>query len=681
VVLILLVLGPSPAHSQADTTQTAPDTTQRRPPPDTTTQEARAQLDPLRFAPARYGTPVLDSLPANTIHVGLEHMLAQRPGSFLYNMGAVAWPHGWSTEGLPPHRTRLWLNGHPYNDPITGRPRYDLLPTAFLASPRIGTDPGGAPVGVHATWREYPPRRPVTELRFRRDSNGLKSIETTHSQKRRIEGLGPPGQLQVSFGYGGRTTAGVYDGSDLRRERRIWGRVRYQTNDWAVELSDVSSRHRIGAHGGVEPSGPTFNSIYVLPPASDDTRMPTARRRTFRNDLTARVRGPLLPDPGMGTMGPASLSATWTAHTFAFLPGSRERGAADTMWSTRLNGGHVALQQPLRLGRHALSLEARGSLWRVADGTVPQIDGSRWNAHLALRDSVRLGALDLALDAGWHAAQRRQSPSAAAHGTYTAGPWTLSAGLTATSPPSAWMEEVGYQDFVQPPEDGPSGRGGFLVKGRAGVEASFGTVDVGVEGFAHRIRNAVDLYAAGDTTQAAQVAVRRTSSPVYRAGATLLLGWRREARRGLYLRGSATTQRTLNADASQLHTRLSRTLPLVHGSARLGARFVFFQDLVTDLFVQARGWSSMNSRWFHPPTGRFAVPPANAPIPPVPRQQLGPSGTVDVHAEARLRGATLFFTFENVQAGTGVQPGTFVVPVYPLPARQFRFGVYWPLFN
>jgi hypothetical protein len=65
----------------------------------------------------------------------------------------------------------------------------------------------------------------------------------------------------------------------------------------------------------------------------------------------------------------------------------------------------------------------------------------------------------------------------------------------------------------------------------------------------------------------------------------------------------------------------------------------------------------------------------------VPGQQLGPSGTVDVHAETRLRGATLFFTFENVQAGTGVQPGTFVVPVYPLPARQFRFGVYWPIFN
>jgi hypothetical protein len=244
------------------------------------------------------------------------------------------------------------------------------------------------------------------------------------------------------------------------------------------------------------------------------------------------------------------------------------------------------------------------------------------------------------------------------------------------------MEEVGFQDFVQPLEDGPSGVARSLVKGKVGVEASFGSVEVGVEGFAHHIRNAVDLYAVGgDTTQAAQVAARRTPSPVYRAGATLSLGWRRGARRGLYLRGSATAQRTLNADASRLHARLSRTLPLVHGSARLGARFVFFQDLVTDLFVQARGWSTMNSRWFHPPTGRFAVPPLDAPIPPVPGQQLGPSGTVDVHAETRLRGATLFFTFENIQAGTGVQPGTFVVPVYPLPARQFRFGVYWPIFN
>jgi hypothetical protein len=100
----------------------------------------------------------------------------------------------------------------------------------------------------------------------------------------------------------------------------------------------------------------------------------------------------------------------------------------------------------------------------------------------------------------------------------------------------------------------------------------------------------------------------------------------------------------------------------------------------------------MNSRWFHPPTGRLVVPPATTPVPARGAGgQAGPSGTVDVHAEIKLRGATLFFTFENVQstfAPTGsvqrqasLVPGTYVVPVYPLPARQFRFGVHWPIFD
>jgi hypothetical protein len=69
----------------------------------------------------------------------------------------------------------------------------------------------------------------------------------------------------------------------------------------------------------------------------------------------------------------------------------------------------------------------------------------------------------------------------------------------------------------------------------------------------------------------------------------------------------------------------------------------------------------------------------------------GPNGTVDVRAEIKLRGATLFFSLENAhvsfkQPGSferqaTLQSGTFTVPVYPLPARQFRFGVHWPIFD
>jgi hypothetical protein len=605
-------------------------------------------------------------------------MLAQRPGSFLYDLGAVGWPHGWSPDGLAPHRTSLWIEGRPYNDPLLGRPRFDLLPPAFLNPPRISGAPDGRPVGVHTSWRDYDRTRPVTELRFRRDSNGLQAIEVGHSQKRRLSVGDSPGVLQLSFGFGGRATEGAYAGSDLRSERRLWGRLQYQRNDWGASLSDLSSRHRIGAHGGVEPPGDTFESIYILPPAADNVRNAGARRRTFRNDLTARAWGPLVP----GTDSPTTLSGTWSVNTFDFEAGGGGSFSSsdDTTWTVKTTGGHLSAHQSLTLGSHALTLNARGEWWRVARTNVPQLHGTRWGAHATVRDSVQMGATRLVLDAGWHATDAQQSPSLAAQVERTIGHTHLTASAQLTEQRPAWIEEAGFADTVLPgvlPD-----RANRTLKGTLGARRRLGPVEFGVKAFAHQIQNGVDLYAPANASALADtVAARPLPSPLRRAGATLSLDWRQAADRGLYATGEVTAQHTLNTDGSARRERLARTLPAVHGRGRLGARFVFFEDLITDLYVQARGWTDMNSRWFHPPTGRMVVPPLDPPVPAAPTVRLGPSGTVDAHAEVTLRGATMFFTFENIQAGTDLQPGTFVVPVYPLPARKFRFGVFWPIFD
>jgi hypothetical protein len=96
----------------------------------------------------------------------------------------------------------------------------------------------------------------------------------------------------------------------------------------------------------------------------------------------------------------------------------------------------------------------------------------------------------------------------------------------------------------------------------------------------------------------------------------------------------------------------------------------------------------MNSRLFHPPTGRLVVPSQNEPVRGFPGARVGPSYTIDVQAQAVLMGAKLFFSFENVQSAQIIDPpsarpqvGTFISPLYPLPPLQFRFGVHWPLFD
>ena len=700
--LLLAVVGaagPSSAHGQADTTGVAPDTAAVAPAdtvragPDSTAaarpDTAAVPDDPRRFRAPAYGRPPIDSLPVLTPLVGVEHIVAQQPGSFLYDLGAVGWPHGWSASGLGPHRSRLWLDGHSYNSPLTGRARFDLLPPSFLKRPGTGVDPGGGGVGVHASWRDYDSLRPITEIRYRRDSNGQQAIEVAHSQKHQLSLFGAPGIFQATLGYGGRATDGAYVGSDLRRERRIWGRLRYQRDEWAVELSDLSARHRIGAHSGVvPPAGSPFGAIYFLPRCEACSQGTEARRRTFRNDLTARARVPLLP----GLDAPTTLSATWTSNTFDFAP-----SAADTTWTVRMNGGHGQVRQSFALGPHALNVEARGSLWGVGDSNVLAAGATRWSAHALARDSVRVGGTSLVADLGWHATSDQQYPSASLQLERPLGPVQGSASIAATGQRLSWFETAGFPGFVEPLPRASPALFGRVLRGRVGLEAQLGTLDLGLEAFAHQVRDAVDLYAPPVAPEqrlasADSVTARATATPVRRAGATMTFGWRRDADRGLYLSGSATALRTLSAGASERQTRLARTLPTVYGRGRIGARFVFFVDLITDLYVQARGWTGMNSRWFHPATGRLVVPPANTPVPSRGAGvQAGPSGTVDVHAEIKLRGATLFFTFENVQstfapAGsvqrqTALVPGTFVVPVYPLPARQFRFGVHWPIFD
>lgn len=683
VAMSWLVLLPPPTFGQVDTTDVArPDTTVR-PPPDSLrgrSQQAQESLRPLSFAPFSYGHAVTDSIPGRLPHVSVEQILGETPSSFLYDLGPAGWPHGWSHRGLAPHRAHLWLDGLPFDDPLTGRPRFELLPPSFLEPPRVGLDPGGGGVGVHTSWRDYAPKHPVTELRYRRDSNGLHAIEAAHSQKRRLDLFGPPGVLHLTFGYGGRKANGVYSGSALRRERRIWGRLRYQTNEWAVELSDRSSRYRVGAHGGVRPPGARFASIYALPVAATSVDNPRARRLTFRNDLVGRVRGPLVP----GFKQPTELAASWTSNTFDF---QTDFATSDTTWTARLNGAHTYVHQAMSVGGHNLIANLRASLWGVGQTNVPELDGSREEIHLLLRDSLRLGSSDLVLDLGGHRASDRWYPSAGVQIDRDAPGLALSASVELSGQRTSWIEEDGFAGLVEPLPAGTPTASNRLVQGTVGVGTNPGPFDFRLQGFAHQIQNAVDLYASVRDDRgrrmptADTVLARRTEEPVRRAGATLSLGWRRDARRGLYATGHGTILQLLNANATSRHVRLARTLPTVFGQLRVGARFVIFEDLITDLYVRGRAWSVMNSRWFHPATGRLAVPPRQNPIPAAPGRRIGPSGTIDVRAEAQLRGATLFFTYENVQANTGLQNGTFLVPVYPLPAQQFRFGVFWPIFN
>lgn len=701
-------------------------------------RRARQPLDPVAFRRLAYGTALLDSLPIRTRFIDMGEIVAEAPGAFVYDLGAEGWPDGVSLRGFAPHRADVFFNGHPFRDPFTGRPRLDLLPPEYLAVPRLGPSrTGTAPVALYTQVRAYDVRRPLTEIRYRRDNFSMQGVTVTHTQQRRLNLLGFPGLLQVTGGFGGRATDNAYPNDDLRVQRRLFARALYRQNDWSVEVYDLASRHRMGAHGGVQvPTGAPFDVVYNAPLA--DVQRSRARRQTIRNDLGVILRAPLLapllpsatppaPDsvradpaparPEGTTRAPAAtedqtrdgrplttVSAAWTEHSFRYRDPSVTDRVVEDGPNERLSAGlkmnafHGRVEQPVivrapaRLGgtRHDVLVTLAGTLARRQASRAMGPAATRYDAHLAVRDSTALGPARLVATGGLHATSEVAFvPSANVRATVPLGRVGPLRRLAAfghvrrAEQARPWMATDGFRGLVLPLPPGDRDRDGAVVEIEAGARGHLATplgpLDLRLSAFAHQISDALDFVATdADTTIQAVVA----DAPVRRAGATLAVGLRRDARRGLYLTTEVTATELLSASA---HPRRQGVLPQAFGSATLGARVLLFRrDLDLDAFVRVRGWSRVRSRVFHAPTGLFALPQ-----PPPPEVAgtaadvgaFGPDGVLDVWLEGRIRGATIYVGYLNALSGTNVQPGVTVVPVYPLLAQQFRIGVFWPILN
>ncbi|SHK35329.1 putative porin [Rhodothermus profundi] len=609
---------------------------------------------PVGFRQISWGTAVSDTLPARLALLHLTDLLGRLPGTFTYAFRLLGWPEGWSPDGLPPHLVGLRLDGHPFNDPVTGRPAYELLPLFFLSPVRMGAAVDQAPLTVFTELRPYGVPRPLTELRYRTGGDGLQSIMALHVQNRRQSLRGRPGLLQLLFGYGGHAMQGAYPGSRLRRGRQVLVRLRYQQHDWALTLINLHNRSRVGAHGGVLPHpGQAFETIYE--PFGAAVRYPSARRQTIRNDLavTLRVRTGL-------TRAPLTVSAYWTAQTFRYRNPELDTVAAHTdrygfyleqtlagiIW--RLEGVWDWLRQPQATATDARWTRARMRLL-AADTLWQRTWYLAWNGQV-FRQEKRIGAeATLALGR----AKGRWRP-------------LLQMGLHHPEPP--WVFRTGWGELLQPCV---ACSGGRVVRIKLGVQHAVGSFRGRVEGFMMRLEEVPDLYAVGrgDTVQ-----VQALKAGLVHGGVTVGFEWRRAARRGPYARVQATTFRTFNAAASSLHRRQAAALPALLLHVRLGGRLLLFQELDTDLYLLGRYWTSFRSRLLHAATGLLALPERGA-------RRFGPAGTLDLYVEAGLRTAKLFLVWENIISGTVLQPGVLLVPIYPLPARRLRFGVYWPIWD
>ena len=642
------------------------------PPVDSSLVE-KVVLPPITFLDLVQGIAVGDTLPSRHISLDPQGILAELPGTFLYDFGSSGWPDGWSPYGLSPNEVNLSFNDIPYNDPSSGLPQYELLPLAMLQLVQLQTGRRGNTVGVNTRLRSFDHGRPLTEINYRSSNRGLQSALITHTQKRRLNLFDIPGSIGFTLAYGGHGANGEYSGSKLEAARQLFVRLRYQNAKNSLELLNLNNRRRLGAHAGVVPGTGSTGYIGIFNRFNAQVVNPNAQRQTLRNDLALTFRRPFLGD----REEPFSATGYWTAHTFRYFNSSSST-AQDTLQARTSRFGY-RLSQTFSL--------ASGHLVAGLEGWTEQVREERRDSSTfisALPDSLgiqrtalhayanaqwRLGPLHLEVSPALYVHPTFSTPGGEARITFLTSGTHLFASVSHTASLMPLATEYGWGDSLVPISNSPSPTTTSL---RVGGGIVVGPLDFSMAGFYHSTADAFDYFTNLNTETVEAITF---SNSIERTGASIDIGLRRLAEKGFYLTATSTVHRELNATDTPTLRTLSKSLPELFAQGRFGMRYRIFRgDLDFDLYARGRYWPSFLSRTLHPETGLLVLRDETD-------RSVDASATFDVMLEAGVRTAKFFIGFENLLSGTTVIIGNLLVPDYPLPERRFRFGVYWPIWN
>ena len=660
VALALVALGPAGASAQVpDSVGVAPALASR---PDSLAPRAptRGLVVPLGPEPGRTVTLT----PALTPALDATDALADAPGVFLYRFSAPG-RAALSLDGLAPETPALLLDGRPFDDLLTGAPRYDLLPAEALGPLRLADARLGRASAVEASTRPFRVGVPVTELRYFGGQRGVQHASGTHAQTRR-----PPGWLRggsddsrltltghvatrSASGLTGSSSSSSGTSTDGGRERHSHAlfRALLTRPGLAVELGELYSEQTDGAQRGL--TGSVFSPLRAT--ALDGS----ADRTTIRNDLW------LTTWLGIAA-SPTEVGVAWTAQRWRY---SRrpEVGPRDTLAaSARRLSAH--LRQRVALGPTRAWLRAGAHYDTVADTAAFFAPGGRLSLSASLLDSLALGPVRLAVQAGVSHVDGDVAPVLALRAEAGAAFASLRTGRGA----SGRLWDAGLSGRIASPAALPDAR---VLAGDVGLAATVGAWRLDLRAFGARQDDARWLVSVGDTAYA----VAGSSAPVQRVGATLGVGWRDDVARGLYVRGAATLSQALDADASPLHRRDADALPRAWGRLRVGLRAesVGANAADLDLALVAHGWSAFRSRVIEPSTGLLALADPDGVFGGV----LPARGTLDAEATATFNDrATVFLRYENGLA-TRLYDGARLTQGEPIPSTLLRVGVFWALLD
>ncbi len=598
-----------------------------------------------------------DATPLVRLSAGdMVERLDEFPGSFRYSMGNLGWPDQIAYLGFSPVDIGLTFDGIPMQDPVTSRPLFELVPLDLLRSPAMFSGKHASAAGFALETRRFDVVKPLTELRYRAGSPGLRSISGTHVQQRKTHFLGSPTTLQVLFRYASGAWGGEYPSSSSDVSQ-VYGRVGLYSSKWALRITNMYTRRHGGAHSGVlVRSGGGFDSIYTRFNAAVEN--PAAKFRIKRNDFHVKFDRLWLQG-----LSPLSLQFSWVSHVRRY----RNVTTSDALVEEYTFA--AAQEIPGLVADQTFTARLINRFDDVRSATVfSDTTGlSRSDVEALLESDYRLGSSDLAGHIGLIDADGHVIPEGRARLKVPLAGYEISSEIVVSGRAPSRLEMLG-SDRVAGATSSLGAEHTRLL--RLSAERPFGTSSIRIDAFAATTSHPLDLReTAADSFQ-----VMQANAAITWYGVTSILGWRDASKRGLYGELQSTIQASTAPADDAFLTAIDESLPSLQARGRFGARSWLFQnDLRLDVYVIGRYWSSFKSRLYEPVTGLLALPGESA-------RTVGNSGTLDFRMEAGIREATVFVGFENILSGLSY-PGTLLVPNYPLPAQAFRFGVFWPIEN
>ena len=591
----------------------------------------RAQVpsDTLRsFQSFRTSEDSLQDAPLTSGH-DITQALFRKPGSFQYDFNTLAWPNSWSWFGLNPHAIQLNFGPIPFDDLLTGRPRYDLLPTALLRDPQLTFGLPHRIFGVQTELRTIHAATPLTELHYQTGDHKLQRVTALHAQQRKNP-FQRTGLFQGLFGYGGASDAGDFPGSRLRRQRQLLIRTRYQRYSWSFELLFLHHQRRMGAHSGVlGDDDRRYNRLIAQVRGQNQTR------RDVRND----VLGTLKTHP-------------FTASLYLSTQTLRFEGVEGNSW--RMG---ASLLRDMRLGRHRIQAQMDGYIQQVKEGSAFPDGRSSSLIEIQFTDSLMLDSGLIYVFAGFHGRDGHWSPKAGLRGETRVSnlrPYIEVAYDAYRNQNLSWGRYLKAQHYNH----------GTLLRSNAGIPLQIGRIIISPYGFMTRTSNALDYR------EVVVDSVEVFQDSYTALGAGISLDVQTNADRGIY---GWVNSGYLQTDRTKYDGQLA--LPEWTLSGQIGFRGVLFTgDLHLDVSLMGRLWSSLTSRTLHAPTGLLVLPSPE-------RRPIHGSYSLDLIVKGKIRTATMYILYENLTSGTSLMAGNELVADYPLPAAQLRFGVYWPIEN